>query len=274
MPISLKDETIYDGGLATSFKLGQEGFSQQDLEDLRLLAVDIVQGKVDVVSIGLAPGVEFTEILDKRIREQLDQIFSPACTDPPFTDAGKVGNFTALHVDGERDLDGRYMQHVAIMVHCNAGRHENVNVPEGSNPADYDPFFLFGRVRKLDIHPVSLFQSFETFVPSIVVNLMNPTWNVFRAHGRHHSTAINVPVAHAVVPRVLAEEILDPQTEFLPMVNDDQYMRTNGKTVPISVNGRTTLKDGEGRELGVTRSYDLVNYPVGPSRQIQRTLVA
>ncbi|HQZ14847.1 MAG TPA: hypothetical protein PLT55_03305 [Acidimicrobiia bacterium] len=274
MSIKLTDEKIYNAELAKTFQASSEGLSGEDIACLEHLVEKIIAGRVDVISIRLSPGVQFTELLDRRIREQLDAVFSPTCKDAPFSDPARIGNFSALHVDAQRGENGKFLEYVEIRVHCNEGNHQNVSIPEGREPCDFDPYFVFGRVGKLDIHPASLFQSLETFEPSFVVNLMNPTWNVFRAHGRHHPMARNVPVAHAVFPRVLAQDVLDPKAQFYSMVNDDQSMRLNGKTIPVSINGKTALKDISGDEFGVFRAYELVNYPVGPSRGFGRALVA
>ncbi len=274
MSIELKEENIFNFRQARTIKVTDIGFSPEEMESLKQQALEMSTGEVDVICVSLEPGVEYTEVLDSHIRKQLDDVFKPLCADSPFT-LPLQGNYCPLHVDAQLNgMGNAYLEDIEIRIHCNPGNHKISNIPAVVPPSSFDPYMIFGRIEKPYMHPNTLIQSYETFKPSFAVNLMKPTWNIFRSHGKHAEGAKNAPVSHSVIPRVLAQDVLDPDSTFTPMVNDDQKVVNGNNSRMISIEGRTPYKGPDGQPFGVMRSFELINYPVGRSRGIARGLVA
>lgn len=276
MSISLKDEHVFDDRKAKLIRVNQNGISQDDLLTLQELADDIIAGRMDVIALVTEPGVQFSDELSSIVLEQLNSAFEKYCTDKPFSYNGRRGNYAGLHVDGQLDVIRRqFLSFVDVRVHVSPGNFQPANCPEGLTERDFDPFFIFGRVRNLEVYPETLTQSYETFVPSLAVNLKNPVWNVFRANGRLDARASNVPVTHAVIPRVLAEDVLDPEAQVTPLANGDyQAVRLGDRTHRITPFEENPYTDSTGIEYGVSRTYDLLNFPIGPTRSLGRGLLA
>lgn len=274
MSIQLDDVHIFDPVKARHLIVNEHGFTPSDLELLAHFAEEMITGQVDVVTVTLEEGVQPSADLNELLVRQLQSIFSPYLTSEPTVGRNEKGNYSPLHVDGERDKQtGKYLENLLIRIHCNLGQPTNSNIPKSYEARQLDPFFIFGRPEKLEISQHSVLQSFEGFSPSLAVNLMNPTWNIFRAHGRHYWNATNMPVSHAVLPRELAEAVFDPDATIYQMVNDDQSVKSNGKVHKVT--GKSCpLVDEAGQEIGHFRRYDIVNFDVQGIRPIARTLVA
>lgn len=277
MPFELTDVHVFDDNLAQTYKLTEDGFSSQDIQRLEMQAKDIIAGRVDVISITLADGVSYSTALSKLILAQIDEVLRQYCTKEPFA-CGKDGNnYNGLHVDAERNPEDfrKFLTEVELRIHCNSGQHELVNCPAEREPKDFEPFIIFGRVGNLFIYPDTLTQSYETFTPTLAVNLMQPSWNIFRAHGKHHPFSPNKPVAHAVIPRMLATDVLDPEAEFTELANGDfQQVTVNGRSQWITPHWKSPYAEKDGVDPGFVRELMIVNYPIHPSGVSSRSLVA
>ena len=273
MSIELEDIHVFDDHLAQHIRVTEEGLSAQDQMRLTQMALDLIAGRIDVIAVTLADGVEPSKELNDLLVDQLGAIFKPFSSNEPLVLPGRRGNYSPLHVDAERNKFGEFMQQVEVRVHCNLGRHADLNCPEGRAPKHLEPFFIFGRAKRVEVDQWSVLQSFDGFAPSLAINLMRPTWNIFRAHGRHSFMSPNAPVTHAVLPRELAEAALDPDAKFYPMVNDDQVVLADGTARKVTAKN-CPLVDSKGADLGYSREYGIVNFSIDRAQLSRDSLVA
>lgn len=277
MAKTLENINVFNQNLAVTFLASQTGMNPKDIEQIPGLLARMCMGDLDVILITLDTGVDPNSELIETITNQLNRMFhSDAFVErEPFSAQG--ANYTGLHIDATRDLYGQYRNDIDLRLHFNPGGHKKVNCPPSRDTREFEPYFIFGRVDRLEIYPQTLVQSYAGFRASLAVNLMQPTWNIFRAHGRMDANgwSRNVPVTHSVVPRVMAEDILDPAASFTPLMSGDvQTCEIDGRKLLITPYNRSPYADDNGIELGFSRSFTAFNHSFINPSQHERSLVA
>lgn len=263
MPFALPDDvTIFDESLSKLVTVGAEGLSKADLDAVREWIPKMIAGTADTLTLVPAEGIEATEDLNLIIFAQLEAIIAAQDYEvvTQLNATGKIA--TMLHIDAVHSPDGSYVTTSGIRVNFNDGQDRGANIPDGVDAREYDPLFLFGRKQSFEPLGETTAQTYDGLQVSAVVNMARPVWNIFRNYG--DTQGQNIPLVHSVIPRKLAEKVLDPQARFSPLRKESRpgYI---ARPHDMELDGEiTTIEDS-----GTSPQYVYDNKPIGPVRKIR-----
>lgn len=267
--------TVFNTELSKVLFVGSEGLTETDLDLFGEYSAGLKSGDVDTITLIPNEGVEVDEDLNLKVFAQIHAQIESLVHQIRLAITATGSNYTGLHMDGGVDALGNEIKESGVRVNFNSGVYDEhrSNIPSSVDPREFEPFFVFGRENVSPEAGSGLVRSFEHFAPTVVVSMEGQVWNIFRNLGDRDGK--NPPVTHAVIPRKLAEVILDPHADFQPLHEIEteqaypngpkktklvQGVSLDGETTDIGTYSDTPYVDSDGNDIGFSRVIRAVDY--------------
>lgn len=274
--------TVLNPDLSKTIEVGAGGLSPEDIERFRKYFAQMQVGEIDTITLIPQEDIDVSDDLNLVVYAQLDKVIGEYAQAQQIRASLNApgANYTGLHFDSGREaksdgeLEGKRITQSGVRINFNTGVYESKtsNIPSHVEEKDFQPFFIFGRDSAVNGSSESI-RSFSDFVPSVTVDLSKPVWNIFRNLGDPHGS--NPPVTHCVIPRQLAEKVLDPEATFEPLFDveigeaypggpiktkKNQAVIVDGERTEIGTLNDTPYKDANGIGIGFDRTIKAVDY--------------